>query len=266
MKTVWVFDNFGKEVKDIDITMLLASIKLWSIHCPQDTRVLYCSRTIRDALRTRGILKLLDQIILLSTLPKFNVDSSVFWAYPKLRVLSQIDEPISLVDHDFMTFCNLREVLDPSKPCYNYTEDARQYYPNNLDSRVKSLTYRTRWPEVSANVSFLQLPDPGFTKFYAGTSIQIMEELSESKAPNAKYLIFSEQMVLKHLLEGQDYQCLIKNIYTCREEQFSSELDSHGIWTEEESRTKFVHYGPMKYRWNSLDTRKELDFLKDITK
>ena len=262
MKTVWVFDSFGKEIKKLDMTMLLASAKLWSIHCPEDTRVLYCSRDVRKTLGSLGKSKIFDEIILLSNLHKFQVNTSVFWAYPKLQVLSQIEEPVTVVDHDFMTFCNLREAINPSKVCYNYTEDAREYYPNNLDERVRNLNYKTRWPERSANVSFLQLPDPAFAKFYAGTSLQIMEEFSRMEAPNAKYLIFAEQMVLKHLLE--DYQCLTKNIYICKEERFSSELDSRGIWTEEECWTKFEHYGPMKYRWSLSETRKKLEFLENI--
>ena len=188
--TVWVFDNLGKDIKDQDMKMLQASVKLWSIHCPQDKRVLYCSKLAGKAIKNLGIHKLFDQVISLSNLPEFQVNSQVFWAYPKLRVLSQVTEPVTLVDYDFMTFCNLREVVNPNLVCYNYTEDARQYYPGNLDSRIRALSYRTRWPEVSANVSFLQFPDPAFARFYAGTSLQIMEELTKLGAPNAKYLIF----------------------------------------------------------------------------
>ena len=266
MKTIWVFDGLGKTLQKQDIVMLLASAKLWSIHCPQDYRVLYCSSTLGSTLENLGIPKVFDEIISLSSLPRFNVDTSVFWAYPKLRVLSQVDEPVTLVDHDFMTFCNLRDKLDPGKVCYNYTEDARSYYPTNLDPLVKQLSYKTRWPDFSANVSFLQLPDPGFTKFYAGTSLQIMEEFSKLKVPNARYLIFAEQMVLKHLLEGQDYQCLIREIYTCQEESFSQTLDSHGIWhVGEADWHKFHHYGPVKKRWNKAEEQREYKFLGEVS-
>lgn len=244
------------------MVMLLASAKLWSIHCPQDTRVLYCSGAFRIALESLGIPKIFDKIISLGNLPDFQVDTSVFWSYPKLRVLSQVDEPITLIDHDFITFCNLREVLDSTKPCYCYTEDARQYYPSVFDPKIKALSYKTRWPDESANVSFLQLPDPAFTKFYAGTSIQIMEELSALKAPNAKYLIFAEQMVLKHLLEGQEYQSLIKDIYECRSESFTAQEDPNGIWhCQEAFWKKFTHYGPLKRRWTPMQFKRELEFL-----
>lgn len=252
-------------MKNQDLVMLLASMKLWSIHCPEDRRVLYCTRNVEDALRKLGVPKLYHERIYLSSLPKSSIDTLIFWAYPKLRVLSQINDPVTLVDHDFMTYCNLREVLDPNKVCYNYTEDARQYYPNNLNNLIRSLSYRTRWPDKSANVSFLQLPDPAFTRFYAGTSIQIMEELSKLQAPDSRFLIFAEQMVLKHLLEELDYQCLTKEIYICRDERFGSDLDSHGIWHQDECQRMFQHYGPIKNRWNLKEARKELNLLCDIS-
>lgn len=264
MKTVWVFDDLNKEIRKQDLVMLLASMKLWSIYCPQDTRVLYCSRAVGDALKTLGVPKLYHERIYLSSLPKSHIDTKIFWAYPKLRVLSQITDPITLVDHDFMAYCNLREYLNPDLVCYNYTEDARQYYPNNLNPLVRSLSYKTRWPEVSANVSFLQLPDPAFTQFYAGTSIQIMEELSTLKAPDSRFLIFAEQMVLKHLLSDQPYQCLTKEIYICREEKFGQDLDPNGIWSQKECGEKFLHYGPIKNMWNIAESKRNLDSLKQL--
>ena len=262
MTTVWVFDELGKPLHKRDLVMLLASAKLWSIHCPQDTRILFYGGSLGYLLENLGIPKVFNKVISLSTLPKFNVDSSVFWSYPKLRVLSQVREPVTIVDHDFITFCNLREYLDPTKICYSYTEDARQYYPNNLDSLVRQLSYRTRWPDFSANVSFLQLPDPEFTQFYAGTSLQIMEELSNLKAPNAKYLIFAEQMVLKHLIQDQEYQCLLKEIYECRSESFTETKDPNGIFSWKDAFwKKFIHYGPLKKKWNSMELKREMDFL-----
>lgn len=263
MKAIWVYDDFGGQISRRDLVMLLASAKLWSIHCPNDTRVLYCSRSVGNAIVSSGIPKVFHKRISLSSLPTYNVDTSIFWSFPKLRVLSQIDEPIVLIDHDFMTFKSIWDYLNPDRLCYNYTEDARQYYPTNVDSLIKQLSYRTRWPEESANVSFLYLPDPAFTKFYAGTSIQIMEELSALKAPNAKYLIFAEQMVLKHLV-GEDYQCLTKEIYECKRERFSEDReDPRGIWSFFDIEMPFEHYGPVKKRWTPKEYR---DILENLCK
>lgn len=262
MKAIWVYDDFGGQISKRDLVMLLASAKLWSIHCPNDTRVLYCSKSVGNSLVSLGIPRVFNKKIYLSSLPNYNVDTSVFWAFPKLRVLSQIDEPVVLVDHDFMVFEPIWNFLNPDKVCYNYTEDARQYYPGNLDPLVKQISYKTRWPEESANVSFLYLPDPAFTKFYAGTSIQIMEELSALKAPNAKYLIFAEQMVLKHLLEGQEYQCLLKEVYECKVERFyDNREDPNGIWSFFDVTLPFEHFGPLKKWWNSKQYRDELENL-----
>lgn len=214
---------------------------------------------------TLGVLKVFDEVIPLSKLNDFNVDTRVFWSYPKLRVLLTQTEPVYLVDHDFMVFDDIRTALDSGKICYNYTEDGRNYYPSNMDSIIKGMQYRTRWPDYSANVSFLYLPFPDWTRFYAGTSIGIMEDLT-GKATNSRYLIFAEQMVLKHLLDGMDYQCLLKDIYTCKVENWSKESDPNGIWTWQEALWhKFIHYGPVKRRWNKGEYDKEMKWLCEVS-
>lgn len=266
MQATWVFDDFGRGVHQRDLVMLLASVKLWSIHCPDTSRVLYCSDALGNAVVSSGESKLFDNLILLPNRAKYPINSQVFWAYPKLEVLAQLQNPTYLIDHDFMVFEDIRKSIPENRICYCYTEDSRQYYPGNQDSYIKNLNYRTRWPEKSANVSFLQLPFPEFTQFYAGTSLQIMEELTELKAPDARYLIFAEQMVFKHLLDTvPTYSCLIKNEYECRSESWTENLDENGIWTLEEAwGKKFIHYGPVKKRWTKATYDRELSVLCDL--
>lgn len=266
MQATWVFDDFGKGVHQRDLVMLLASAKLWSIHCPDTSRILYCSSALGNALVSAGESRVFDNLILLPSRVKSSINSQVFWSFPKLEVLAQLQVPTYLIDHDFMVFEDIRKSIPEHSICYSYTEDSRMYYPGNQDSYIKSLSYRTRWPEKSANVSFLQLPFPEFTQFYAGTSLQIMEELTKLGAPDARYLIFAEQMVLKHLLsQVSSYSCLIKNVYECRTESWTENFDENGIWTLEEAwGKKFVHYGPLKKRWNKATYDRELRILCDL--
>lgn len=261
MKVVWVFNDFDKGISQRDIVMLLASIKLWSIHCPQDKRVLYCSDTVGNAIVSLGMINLLNEVILLPKKSEFLVDSSIFWSYPKLEVLLQQNEPLILVDHDFMVLEDFREeIFNDPKVCYCYTEDAKLYYPNATSSYIQNLTYKTRWPEVSSNVSFLYLPFPEWTQFYAGTSLQIMEELSNQKVPDSRYLIFAEQLVFKHLTSMlSSYRCLVKNVYECRTEAWTEEIDENGLWNVGDCwGKKFIHYGPVKKQWGKQEYEKNL--------
>lgn len=256
MKAVWVYNDFGKGINQRDLVMLLASVKLWSIHCPEDKRILYCSNNVGRTLVSLGMLSLFTKAILLPKSSKFQIDTSIFWSSPKLEVLLYQKEPLFLVDHDFLVLEDFRrEALKNLTPCYAYTEDARLYYPDNLDSSVRQLSYKTRWPEVSSNVSFLFLPDPDWTRFYAGTSLQIMEEFTALKVPDSRYLIFAEQMLFKHLLsQFSSYKCLVKNIYECRSESWTQEKDEHGIWNLEDCwEKKFIHYGPVKKHWKKQE-------------
>ena len=268
MRTIWVFNDFGKGVNQRDVLMLLASAKLWSIHCPNDYRVLYCSNNLGDTLVSLGMLKLFNEAILLPNSSRFLVDTRVFWASPKLEVLLQQREPVRIIDHDFLALCPIPDFIPENSTCYCYTEDARNYYPSKLNENVRALTYKARWPDESANVSFLQLPFPDWTEFYAGTSLQIMEEFTKMKVPDARYLIFAEQMVFKHLLSSLEtpVSCLIKNIYECKTESWTENTVKEGIWTLEEAwDKKFIHYGPTKSRWGITEYRTKMEEICNIS-
>lgn len=267
MKAVWVFNDFGKGIAQRDLLMLLASVKLWSIHCPDTERVLYCSDATGNALYSLRVIDSFTEVILLPQRSEFKVNSSVFWSYPKLEVLLRQIEPIYLLDHDFLVLEDIRKVLDSDKVCYSYTEDARQYYPSGADLHIRHLRFKTRWPEKSANVSFLYLPFPDWTEFYAGTSLQIMEELTEARVPDSRYLIFAEQMVFKHFLSYlPSYQCLLRNEYECKSEAWTQNIDENGKWTVEEAwGKKFIHYGPMKKYWAKQEYEKSIQELCEVS-
>lgn len=267
MQAVWVFNDFGKGISQRDLVMLLASVKLWSIHCPDTPRRLFCSSALGDAIVSLGENKLFDELILLPSKPLFSINSQVFWACPKLEVLLTLKEPCYLIDHDFLVLEDIRKSVPKDRVCYSYTEDGRQYYPNALDPYIQQLTNKLRWPDVSANVSFLQLPFPEWTQFYAGVSLQVMEELTSLNVPDARYLIFAEQKVFKTLVsqEFPTYSCLIKNIYECRSESWTKDIDENGIWTIDEAwGKKFIHYGPTKKSWNKIEYDIEIAELCDL--
>lgn len=269
MKVIWVYEDIGElPLSRLEVTMLLTSTKLWGIFHPEDFRVLYCNLKLWETLKSLGETKSFDRVIILPTNEDFSVDTRVFWSFSKLKTLLSQEEPVILMDHDFIPLCRIKDSLDLSKICYCNTEFAVNYYPGNLDSLVRQLSFKARWPDFSANVGFLYLPDPGFTRFYAGTSIQIMEELTKLKAPNSLYLIFAEQMVFKQLIQGKPYQSLLKTVWNCKKHCWDSEIsEENGIWTLEESgKIKFHHYGPSKKVLKLDEYGRELDWLFSFLK
>ena len=267
MKVIWVYEDFEKlPLSRLEVTMLLTSTKLWGFYHPEDTRVLYCNLKLGNTLKSLGVLKSFDKVIILPSNEDFSVDTRIFWSFSKLKTLLIQEEPIILMDHDFIPLCRIKDSLDLDRVCYCNTEYATGYYPGNIDSYVKQLSWKTRWPEYSANVGFLYLPDPEFTRYYAGTSVQVMEEFTNLKVPNSLYLIFAEQMVLKQLLQDQPQQVLLRDVWRCKEHRWDSKnVDQNGIWTlEEASKVRFHHYGPSKKHLVGDDYGRELNWLFEL--
>ena len=74
-----------------------------------------------------------------------------------------------------------------------------------------------------------------------------MEELTELEAPNAKYLIFAEQLLLRHLLDNDKipYQCILKDVWDCDNWKWNGTTNK-GLFKFPESELTFKHYGPLK--------------------
>jgi hypothetical protein len=82
---------------------------------------------------------------------------------------------------------------------------------------------------------------------YAETSLNMMEEFTEMGAPNPQYLIFAEQLLLKHLLDKKNipHRSIISTDWDCKAWEWGSE-NNKGIWPVYESEVYFKHYGPLK--------------------
>lgn len=250
MRVIWVLENIRKDESfytQLNIALLLASAFSWKKHSPGDWRVFYCDKITRDFMISRGIPNPFDEIIELCTEDQFQIDTTVFWSSSKLRVLALQTEPVLIVDHDFISYEPLLSYIDLTKPCVCNVENAQGYYPGVMDPYVKQLSWKVRWMVESVNVGFLYLPDPEFTRFYAGTSLQIMEEFTKLQVPHSKYLIFAEQLVLRQLfhIRKLEFQSLISEPYQCLSREWKGNYE-RGFWTYKESQKYFEHYGPGK--------------------
>ena len=248
MKIIWVLENIEKNknfYSKFNILLLITSTILWKRNHPEDICVLYADDMTIDVLDRLKILEVWDQI---KCLPKpINVNKTVFWASAKLQVLAEVNEPVILMDNDTHVYKPLKHLLELDKNYVTNFEIGKGYYPTSIDPYVRKLKYKPRWKTEAVNVSFLYLPDYVFTQKYAKTSIGIMEEFTSLNAPNPQYLIFAEQLLLRHMmdLENLQYRPLIKNSWNCSSKEWDND-DNQGLWELEVSEQFFKHYGPMK--------------------
>lgn len=191
-----------------------------------------------------GALHLWDDVV------EFNFDlpvnKNIFWASSKLHILSKVNEPVIIIDNDSLVYANLDSYLKKDVVVSNL-EDGKGYYPLAYDPYVRKLSYKQRWKADSVNVSFLYLPNPAFTKKYTDLSIQVMEEFTKLGAPDSRFLIFAEQLVLRHLLDKDNipFKSLIATSWDCQAWQWGKDHD-RGIWPFPESNKYYFHYGPLK--------------------
>jgi hypothetical protein len=246
---------------------LFSSVKLFKKHHPNFTTKLYCDSMTFEFIKELGCSELWDEI------EQFNfnleVDKKVFWASSKLHILSSIKEPTIIIDNDSLVFTNLEQYLD-NKVIVSNLEDGKGYYPLSYDPYVRKLTYKARWQPESINVSFLYLPDPTFTNLYANLSIQIMKEFTKMGVPDSRYLIFAEQLILKHLLDKSkiEYKSIISTYWDCQGWKWGE--DHHkGIWRYPECDKFYLHYGPLKSffkdpNYEGCDYDTEIEKFKNI--
>lgn len=269
MKVIWVLENIRKNYNTnnyyinsrLNVLLLIASVHLWRKNHPEDYCVLYTDDLTINLFNKLKVLDFWHSIQPLPTPRRINRD--VFWAASKVEVLAQIDEPVIIMDNDAHVYKPIKHLLDNDTVYVCNYEVGKGYYPSGVDTYVQKLSYKARWKNESLNVSFLHLPDPVFTKMYAETSLQMMEEFTVLKAPNPQYLIFAEQLLLSHLLEKENIvnKSLISTDWDCKAWQWGENNDK-GLWPIYESEMFFKHYGPLK-GW-IRDSRADQNYEREI--
>ena len=247
MRVIWVLENIEEDrefYSTFNTALLLASVTLWKKNHHGDHCVLYCDKLTKTVLGELNVLHLWDEII--EYVHSRDIDRSVFWAVSKVEVLSYQKEPVVLMDNDTLVFKPIKHLLTDNVVVSNL-ETGKGYYPGNLDKYVKKLSYRKRWKEDALNVSFLYFPSVDLIKQYTSLSLQMMEEFTEMNVPHSQYLIFAEQLLLRHLLDTQNinYRSLIKNNWDCNNLKWGT-LHDKGEWEWPESELYFRHFGPLK--------------------
>lgn len=246
MQVLWVLENIKTDKEKhlfytkLDSLLLLSSVFLYKKNHPNDTCILYCDKSTKDFLKTLNALDLWDEVknLAINTF----IDKSVFWASSKLEVLRNIKEPTIVMDNDFLIYKNISEMLN-DKPVFTHKEDGTMYYPTANDPFIAEISDMISRPVPQAiNCSFCYFPDYKFANSYAQFSLEMMERFTKLKAPNSTFLIFAEQLTLRHLLDYHrvEYTTLMKQEWVCETKVFRA--TEKGIIAPPNHELYFKHY------------------------
>ena len=269
MNTYWVYENIRKQISfynELDILLLLSSATLWKKHHPTYTNILYVDKLTQELIYNLNAQSIWEEIKVLPE-NKF-VDKGVFWASSKLEVLRYITGPSIIMDHDFLVYTPLDAHFNDNV-VIAVEEDGTRYYPSAYDPYMKAVSKLLTRPKSQAiNCCFLYFPNSTFANYYAEKSLELMQQFTKLKVPNSKYLIVSEQLLLKHLLDSHNirYDSLMKARWDCRNRKYVEH--PVGIYDLDESFTKFRHYWMdkvnIKESKNGFNFTDEISILKNI--
>jgi len=271
LKTIWVLENIkGKSsfYNKFDLLMMFASVIQWRKHHPNLFCELYADQLTLDLFQSLGALKLWDD----HQLVKVNaaVNKSIFWASSKLQTLRFIKEPVIIMDNDFIVYQSFNKFIK-DRPVVAHNENGMGYYLTTSDFFIKKVKHLINRPTTDAiNCSFLYFPDAKFANTYAKISLEMMEVFTRAKAPNSKYLIFAEQLLLKNLftLYNIQYDSLIDSIYNCT----SNKFDEHtkGLIPIQDAHLYYRHYWKEKVKIRNNEDgfsyEKEVEQLENVVK
>lgn len=243
MNTYWVYENIQERVSfynKLDTLLLLTSVYLWKKHHPTHTTNLSVDKLTYEYLHNINGLYLWDNV---EILPKNkSINKGIFWASAKLEKLRYVKGPAIIMDHDFLIYKNIDKYLN-KQPFFAHEENGDQYYDTSWNPFIQEISHIVNRPKPHAiNCCFCYFPDSDFTNNYAKTSIELMQKFTEMKVPNSRFLIFAEQLLLKHLLDFHNiqYDTLLNEKWNAKGKYY--EQSDKGYMSFIESNTTYRHY------------------------
>lgn len=252
-KAIWVLENIDQSSRyysTLNILILMSSIINWKKH--HDTfNELYVDVMTFRFLEDLGVLEYWDRVDAAVLCEDHEINKFAFWSSSKLRVLAKQEEPVIMVDYDFIAYTNVVGIDPDSSVIYSYDECGDNAYPTATDKYVRQLVDippYLKWCKNrdAINVSLLEFNNQSFQKEYADQSLAIMKEFTKVHAPKGIYVCYAEQLVLKQMLLEYElkHTSLISNIYDAvKSEFFYDRFNGNGLWSYEKSKLKFYHIG-----------------------
>ena len=243
MNTYWVYENIKEQssfYNKLDTLLLLASVYQWKKHHPNFTTNLTVDKLTYEYLHNINATYLWDKV---EILPKNNfINKSIFWASSKLEKLRYVDGPAIIMDHDFIVYKSFEKYLK-DKPFFCHEENGDQYYDTAWNPFIQKISHIVNRPKPHAiNCCFCYFPNNEFTNNYARTSLELMQIFSEMKVPNSRFLVFAEQLLLKHMLDYHniEYDTLLNEKWNAKGKYY--EQNDKGHMSYMDSNTTYRHY------------------------
>lgn len=273
MKTIWVLENIRKDFsfyQQFNILNLIASTSLWRKYHPEDHTVLYCDMPTYILLNYLEVLDLWDDVNTDVLEQTSKIDKTVFWAGSKLEVLQTLEEPVTIVDNDWLPFQSMNEVRHKAGVVYSHDENGVDYYLADhewyLTELKKTPIVKELFPttQEATNVSFLAFNDVEMLKTYSNMSVQLMEEWTEMQIKDNRLIIYAEQKLLKQLLNKHkvEHAPLIKEVWLCKNDNWCKDINEAGTWSHEDLWRIFKHYGPTKRKFK--DNEEGYNYEKEV--
>jgi len=264
VNVIWVLENIRRHSSwftEFGTCLLLSSVIQWKKHNPNTKTTLYCDLLTYKFLSDINAIELWDNVYRCH----FDepIDKHTFWANSKLCILTTIQEPSLVIDHDFLVYKSFEPFLK-DKVIVGHDENGEGYYPQPLDPYVRRTKHILNRPNFKAvNCCFNYYPDPAFARSYGFTSVELMKELTKLRAPNSKYLVYAEQLLLKHVLDlhNIDYDPLIPDVWHPSTNTWIK--GTKGLIDSKEANLYFRHYWMEK---NKIVNEEEgFNYIEEIT-
>ena len=263
VNVIWILENIKRHSSfytELGISLLLSSVIQWKKHNPNTKTVLYVDILTYKFLSNINAIELWDKVYRCD----FNepIDKDIFWANSKLCVLTSIQEPSVVLDYDFLVYKSFEQFLK-DKVIVGHEENGEDYYPHALDDYVRRTKHILNRPNhKSVNCCFNYYPNPAFARAYGSTSLELMRELTKLRAPNSKYLVYAEQLLLKHVLDlhNIEYTPLVTDIWHCQTNKWSK--GTKGLIDSKEAGLYFRHYWMEKNK--ILDSSEGFNYINEI--
>lgn len=263
VNVIWILENIKKHSSfytELKVSLLLGSVIQWKKHNSNTSTNLYCDKSTYSFLSDINAIELWDNVYRCTFDGSINKD--IFWASSKLNILSSIKTPSVVLDHDFLVYKSFEPYLK-DKVIVGHEENGENYYPHALDEYVRRTNHILNRPNhKSVNCCFNYYPNPAFARSYANTSLKLMEELTKLNAPNSKYLVYAEQLLLKHLLDlhNIEYIPLTTDIWHSSDRKWLK--GTKGLIDSKESNLYFRHYWMEKNK--ILDSSEGFNYINEI--
>lgn len=178
---------------------------------------LYTDEESLEMIRSIGLLHIWDKINTKVLSSESDIDSEVFWASAKHRVMETIETPFVICDLDFLSWFEVGELKE-----YDFVGYHAEDFENNLcyseTNPLKLMPHSEfSWDVNPVNTAFILMSSSGLKQEYCKVSIDFMKasSMTPDEDEDSRRMVFIEQWFLASLLKRRGYhsKTLLNSVY-----------------------------------------------------